>query len=194
MLASYLSDRHQRVIIKSNGQDYESEWATVLRGVPQDSILGPELFKLFINDLPQSVNSDNADSIIFADDTIIVVNAVSISELSVELENTLNKVRLWCQQSGLHLNEKKTNILKINPIRNANETMAVKYLGVAFDENFSWKFHIDMLSKKLNSICYQLRQLKRKIDQKTLLLLYYANFYSVMTYGIVLWGSIQYLR
>lgn len=87
------------------------------------------------------------------------------------------------------LNQTKTNILKINPRRNFLPTESVKYLGLLFDKCFSWKLHIEAVCRKLNTVCYQLRQLKKRVDRKTLLLVYNANFYSLMSYGIIAWGS-----
>ena len=62
LFPSFLSDRQQRVVL--NGQ--HSNWASVLAGVPQGSILGPLLFLIYINGLP-----DNLESLakLFADDT-----------------------------------------------------------------------------------------------------------------------------
>ena len=62
LLENYLSDRFQRVLL--NGQ--ASSWRPVLAGVPQGSILGPLLFLIYINDLPNELKS-NAK--LFADDT-----------------------------------------------------------------------------------------------------------------------------
>ena len=62
LLENYLSDRYQRVVL--NGQT--SSWTPVLAGVPQGSILGPLLFLIYINDLPNELQS-NAK--LFADDT-----------------------------------------------------------------------------------------------------------------------------
>ena len=62
LLENYLTNRHQRVLL--NGQN--SAWAPVLAGVPQGSILGPLLFLIYINDLP---NGLKANAKLFADGT-----------------------------------------------------------------------------------------------------------------------------
>lgn len=75
LLESYLSSRRQKIIISKDGDDFESSWLTLHQGVPQGSVLGPELFKPFINDLPRNLDSSFCDTVIFVDDTTIVVNS-----------------------------------------------------------------------------------------------------------------------
>ena len=66
LIDSFLSGRFQRVFL--NGQT--SKWWQTKAGVPQGSVLGPLLFLVYINDLPEGLNS-NAK--LFADDTSIYI-------------------------------------------------------------------------------------------------------------------------
>ena len=101
---SYLSDREQFVTI--NG--IESERTKMVWGVPQGSVLGPLLFLLFINDLP---NSNNFLTLLFADDTTFQVSGENLEQL-YELANTeLEKSSVWFQANKLTLNVKKTKYM-----------------------------------------------------------------------------------
>ena len=72
-----------------NGE--RSAWHNVISGVPQGSVLGPLLFVIFINDLPETVNSD---AYLFADDTKIF-NIIKSSDNSTILQEDLTKLEEW---------------------------------------------------------------------------------------------------
>ena len=61
LIHSFVSDRHQRVVL--NGQSFK--WSHIKAGVPQGSILGPLLFLVYINDLPEGLKTSAK---LFADD------------------------------------------------------------------------------------------------------------------------------
>jgi hypothetical protein len=54
-IESFLMTRRQRVVVA--GSESESEWAPVISGIPQGTVLGPVLFLCFINDMPQCMSS-----------------------------------------------------------------------------------------------------------------------------------------
>ena len=85
LLENYLSGRLQRVIL--NGQT--SSWRPILAGVPQGSILGPLLFLIYINDLPNKLKS-NAK--LFADDTSLFTIVKDENESANVLNNDLSLI------------------------------------------------------------------------------------------------------
>ena len=85
LLENYLSERSQRVLL--NGQT--SSWRPVLAGVPQGSILGPLLFLIYINDLPDELKS-NAK--LFADDTSLFSIVKDKNESANILSNDLAQI------------------------------------------------------------------------------------------------------
>ena len=88
----YLSERTQRVVLKGAA----SHWSPVTSGVPQGSILGPLLFTLFINDLPDEA-TDGVKTALYADDTKLYRN-VSSTEHCHLIQVTLQFARLVATQ------------------------------------------------------------------------------------------------
>ena len=73
-IKSYVSNRKQRVFIDG----YTYEWLPVISGVPQDSILGPVMFIMYVNDLPSVVKSSHI--CLYADHAKMYMNIDSITD------------------------------------------------------------------------------------------------------------------
>ena len=67
-------------------------WKPILAGVPQDSILGPLLFLIYINDLPNELKSNVK---LFADDTSLFTIVKDINESASILNNDLLLISKW---------------------------------------------------------------------------------------------------
>ena len=103
LLRSYLSNRNQ--FVKLN--DANSSLIDILFGVPQGSILGPLLFLIFINDLPEATNLYVK---LFADDTFLCAQGSNIESLENFVNIELDKVFVWLASNKLTLNVKNLNI------------------------------------------------------------------------------------
>jgi hypothetical protein len=67
--------------------------------------------------------------------------------------------------------------------------LSFKFLGLTIYRILSWRMHINHLTTKLNNTCYVIRYIKPLMSQKTLLLIYHSLFNTIMSYGIIFWGS-----
>ena len=105
LLENYLSNRFQRVLL--NGQT--SSWKPVLTGVPQGSILGPLLFLVYINDLPDGLKS-NAK--LFADDTSLFTIVKDKNESRNILNNDLRRFLPWPSIGKCSLTQIQKNLRK----------------------------------------------------------------------------------
>ena len=88
LFQSFLSNRQQRVVL--NGQ--LSNWAPVLAGIRQGSILGPLLFLIYMNDLPDDLESQSK---LFADDTSLFSTVHDPSKSAKLLNDDLQKISVW---------------------------------------------------------------------------------------------------
>ena len=198
LLENYLSGRLQRVIL--NGQT--SSWRPILAGVPQGSILGPLLFLIYINDLPNKLKS-NAK--LFADDTSLFTIVKDENKSANVLNNDLSLISEWAfnwkmlfnpdptkpAQEVLFSRKKKTlyhPALSLNNIQ-VKRASSQKHLGLILDEKLNFKQHIESAIVKINKGVAVIKKLRYSLPRKSLITIYKAFLRPLTDYGDIIYDQ-----
>ena len=98
---NYLSNRTQFTF----ANNIVSDTSFLTCGVPQNSVLGPTLFLIYINDVMNVLNMVNHK--LYADDTALYYSFNNLSVLEENIQEDLNNFSRWCNQNALTVNVKK---------------------------------------------------------------------------------------
>lgn len=172
---SFLSNRQ---IITKIGEA-ESDTFDMNIGTPQGSVLGPLLFLLFVNDLPNHITGGKV--FMYADDTTIVVSDCKADIVLDKAKTILDEFNNWCYHNRLIINYVKTScvefknkhkiignqIFKFNSYEIKSASTA-SFLGITLDSNLHWEQHIDKTSSKLNKSFYVISSLKNSLNTEAL--------------------------
>ena len=91
VIKDFLNNCHQHVVL--NGKS--SIWSPITAGVPQDSLLGPLLFLIYINDLVDNISSETK---LFADDTSLFTVVYDVDIAADQLNKDLKVISNWVHQ------------------------------------------------------------------------------------------------
>jgi hypothetical protein len=209
----YLSNRKQYVYV--NGTS--SSLMNVLLGVPQGSILGPILFLIYINDLPlcsllkSFLFADDTALLESGPNLQELVNFINVEFQKVCTYFRRNRLALHPLKTQFMLfsnsrDAKESNIsifvnnnnhgsdnpdlcIPIERITTHSPVPAVKYLGVYFDCELNFKYHIRFICGKVSRALYMLRTCKNFLSHKALKTLYYSLVHCHLVYGNQIWSA-----
>ena len=198
---SYLSNRKQ--FCRVNGVD--SKIWDIEIGVPQGSCLGPLLFLIYINDLPQAVQDSTVS--MYADDTSLCYQSHDLTRLNKAINSDLKQLGTWLQDNKLSLNVAKTHSMLIstkqkqNSLKSQNKDLDLKirdndlevvkktkYLGVQIDCSLNWKEQIKAVSSKVSRTVGFLRHAKFFLPKETLQTFYTGIVEPHFRYCCSVWG------
>ena len=108
-IRAFLADRSQIVILEGE----ESGSVPVTSGVPLGSVLGPILFLVYINDLPEELSSQVR---LFADDTAVYLT-VGGSDDGAALQTDLDRLSVWENQWDMKFNPSKCQVVRVTTSR-----------------------------------------------------------------------------
>ena len=164
-IQSFFSGRSQRVVL--NGET--SDACPVLSGVPQRSVLGPCLFIIYINDMPENMQSNIR---LFADDTIMYLTINNQSDCQ-DLQRDVSKLEIWEREWLMAFNPEKCEVIRITKAQDQvifdyqlhgitlQTTKNAKYLGLNISDDLTWSRHINQTAAKGNNT---LKFIKRNIQ------------------------------
>jgi hypothetical protein len=194
----FLSDRKQCVQV--NGM--KPQWHKVTSGIPQGSVLGPLLFAIFINDLPEWLKSD---VFLFADNTNIFREIKDDSDASI-IQSDFNELFKWSEIWLLKFHPDKCKVL---PVLNKNKQYvenkyimrkyeggittlenvdSEKDIGVTIDRHLNFEKHIQTQIIKANQIVGLTRRSFVHLDNITFSLLFKALVRPHLEYASSVWS------
>ena len=191
-IEAFLSNRRQCVIV--NGQ--KSGWKEVRSGVPQGSVLGPLLFVLYINDLPEELNN-GSEVYLYADDTKVYRHIKGQGDME-QLQEDINCMRKWSEKWLLLFHPKKCKFMRMGNYENRHdgyemyepleEVAAEKDIGVIIDNKLSFSDHLAEKINKANRIMGLIRRTFIAMDEDIFRCLWVALVRPHLEYANQVWA------
>ena len=188
----FLCFRQQRVVV--NG--VKSDWAPVLSGVLQGTVLGPLLFSLYINDISSDIESEIRP---FAVDCVCyreIKDEVDTIKLQRDIDRLGSLARKW----GMRFQPVKCNMMQLTRKRikkiHASYTLGgtdlenvetIKYLGVTITSDLRWNTHVSNVCTKANRTLGFLRRNLYSCPQEVKEAAYKGQVRPVLDYGSSVW-------
>ena len=153
---SFLKNRTQSVVC--DGKHPQPSFVT--SGVPQGTVLGPLLFLLYINDLPDNLKSSVR---LFADDALLY-GVMTNEEDGDQLQEDLQQLEVWQCKWQMVFNPTKCKTICISTKKTPpqikytfcgvelEQVNSFSYLGVTITEDLKWSKHITSIAGKASEV------------------------------------------
>ena len=189
----FLQGRTQQVVVDGE----QSAPAPVASGVPQGTVLGPLLFLVYINDLPQRVRSTSR---LFADDCLLY-RTINTPSDARQLQQDLDSLRQWEIDWQMEFNPDKCEVIRITNKKTVittdytihgqrlNTTSKTKYLGVTIDNKLTWAAHVKNTTQKANNTLSFLRRNISSCPQHIRMTAYKTLVRPQLEYAATVWDT-----
>jgi hypothetical protein len=196
-IRDFLSNRKQRVVMGES----VSTWCEIFSGVPQGSVLGPLLFLLFINDLPDQVKCECK---LYADDSKLMSLANNKDDKS-RLQNDINNIIEWTNKWLVKLNKQKCKVMHIG-YKNENysykisdgseeyvleETTAERDLGVIISSNLKCENQVNAAVAKAQKALGYIKRTFTYFDAEMVKNLYITFVRPHLEFAVPVWKPYQ---
>ena len=190
LINSYFSGREQRTKI---GTDF-SNWAEIILGAAQGSIIGPLAFNIYINDI--FIFTEETEITNFADDNTPFACDTTVDLVIGRLEKDLGNLLQWFKLNYFKPNLEKSHLLLNNSSSNLyikvcgkmiSNSKNEKLLGITIDSALNFDTHVNNLCKKANQKFHVLARLSNYMDKDKLRLIMKAFITSQFSYCPLVW-------
>ena len=191
VIADFLSNRTFKVLVGNACSDNHN----VTSGIPQGSVLGPLLFVLYINDLPDNILNSVS---LFADDLKMYGSSAMKDTLQADLDHLSSWEATWLLK--FNTKDNKCKVLHVGAKNPHNkyfldgtelpEIESEKDLGVLVSQNWNWNPHISSIVKKANSSsAWVLRTIITR-SPEVMLTIYKTMIRPNLEYCVQLWSPL----
>lgn len=192
---NFLKDRRQRVCIDGK----YSSWKNITSGIPQGSVLGPTLFILYVNDMPDKLK---AMCKLFADDCKIY-SAITARRDQDVIQEDLDTLGEWSKDWLLEFSVPKCKAMQIGNIKfphtysmtdkhgqvkDLPNVQEEKDLGITFQSNLKFNKHVSQIVNRANRLLGMIKRTFPRIEKETFIALYKSLVRSILDYGGSVWS------
>ena len=192
LMYSYYCNRKQRVKLGN----CTSEWQYIYKGAAQGSIMGPQSYNIFSNDMLLLIN-DDVQIYNYADDNTLVCSGYNYDDVKDKLLHNVINVISWFEDNHMKINPDKFQYIVFGKYENVDNFVignniitpqnCVKVLGLQLDNKLRFDDHVSQLCNKAGKQVQVLSRLCKVLTQANKMLLYSSFVECYFNYCCIIW-------